>query len=197
MNLNGRTPGLLIALTTGILFCSLHGHAQIEPDSTEGNLASQVLESAREYRDRKIYTTLSTDILNSTPDKDLSQVIVDYVRAKLKGSLKDELEVLQKEPELVRNVYVVSQIQAEVNNGGFSQLFSGSASHLADSAARCFSAIKAPHHVEVLNNAIAVQKAGADSQKLQALDDQFFDLYDKENLNKLKILYIRKNKKNI
>lgn len=197
MRLDGRKLGLVFIMPLAMMFSTLESNAQIVSDTTEGGFASQVLESAKEYRDRKIYNALTPAIISATPDKELGQVIVDYVRAKLNGSVKDELQVLNKESEVIRNVYIVSQIQSEVNNGGFNQLFTGSAVYFTDSAQKSFAAIKAIKHVEVLKDAIAQFKSEGVNDKLQTFDDQFFDLYDKENLNKLKISYIKKNKNSI
>lgn len=195
MRLDGRISRLIGCLLVFISLSTEVCHAQASSDSTDGGLASQVLESAKEHKNRAIYTKLDPEIISSTPDNKLAQVVQDYVRSKMNWTLSNELEILSKEPAVIKNVYIVSQIQAEVNQGGFSQLFSGTAARLTDSAVTAFEALKAPQTAAVLRKALEIRTAKGSEEELQAQDEEFFSLYDKENLNKLKVQYIRKNKK--
>ncbi len=179
---------VVLALTTSI------SRAQ-ENGSTEGGLAAEVLQSAREHKARVVYNNLTPEIMDSTPDNKLSQVIQDYVRAKMNWTLSNEVEVLARQPEVIRNIYLVSQVQAEVNQGGFIQLFKGSAARLADSAIAAFHAIKAPQTASVLKKALEINKEKGTEEQIQAQDEAFFNLFDKENLNKLQVQYIKKHKK--
>ncbi|PWG79069.1 DMP19 family protein [Pararcticibacter amylolyticus] len=199
MKMNGGVLKLRIFCLSAILLF-LTGYvcrAQFPSDSSvmEGGLAGQVLASAKEHKNRTIYTTLSPKIIDATPDKNLSQVVTDYARSKMNWSLSNEIEVLANESDIVRSVYIISQIEAEVNTGGFKQLFSGSASKLGELGETAFRAINAHSFAEVLKKATTLYHQEGLTDKFKDLDEQFYSLYDKEDLCKLRVNYIRKNKK--
>ncbi len=186
-----------IVLISGIFsLCITEGKAQyIDSSGLEGGLAGQMLGSAKEHKNRTIYTSLSPEIIDSIPDNKLGQVITDYVRSKMDRGLSNESEVLMKEPEIGRSVYIISQVEAEVNNGGFKQFFSSSAGKLGDQAEEAFRAIHAPLFAGLLKKANSIYKQEGNTDRLKSLDEEFYSLYDKENLGKLIVNYIRKNKK--
>ncbi|RXF71279.1 DMP19 family protein [Arcticibacter tournemirensis] len=187
-----------IVLLTGICcFCSTIVRAQYFADSSglEGGLAGQVLESAKEYKNRTIYTNLTPDVIDSAPDNKLSQIITDYIRSKMNKRLSNEYEVLMQEPEQLRTIYIISQVEAEVNNGGFAQFYSSTAGRLGEQAEKAFEAIQASHLASLIKKANSTYKAEGITDKLKSLDEQFFSLYEKEDLCELKVKYIRKNKK--
>ncbi len=186
-----------IVLFSGIFsLCITEGKAQyIDSSGLEGGLAGQMLGSAKEHKNRSVYTSLSPEIIDSIPDNKLSQAITDYIRAKMDRSLNNESEVLMKEPEAGRAVYIISQVEAEVNNGGFKQFFSSSAGKLGDQAEEAFRAIHAPLFAGLLKKANSIYKQEGSTDRLKNLDSEFYSLYDKEDLAKLIVNYIRKNKK--
>jgi hypothetical protein len=76
-----------------------------------------------EFKNRKQYTELTPEILQTIPDDKLCQAILDYVAAAIK---KDWENDTTKVPQLGAGfsaVYFVSQLDVEVNNGGFNQFF--------------------------------------------------------------------------
>lgn len=187
-----------ISFTAGIIFSFITDcKAQYFTDSSglESGLAYQVLGSAKQYKDRNIYPVLTSSIIDAIPDEELTQVITDNVRSKMNAGLSNEYEVVMKQCKPARLIYVLSQIEAEVNNGGFAQFYSSSAGKLADEATKAFDAIHASGFAELLKKANDLYKGQGVSAKLKGLDEEFFALYDKEDLKKLSIRYIRKNKK--
>lgn len=188
-----------IILITGTLILRIsESKAQYITDSSglEGSgLAGQVLESAKEYKNRKVYSSLSPATIDSTPDNQLIQVVTDYLRLKMDPGLSNEYEVLNNEPEAWKFVYIVSQVEAEVNNGGFSQFFSSSAAKLGDQAEEAFKAIHAPLLAGLIRKAYNLYKLEGNTARFKDMDEEFYSLHDKENVSKLSVNYIRKNKK--
>jgi hypothetical protein len=83
----------------------------------------QLEKALAEFKNRKQYTELTPEILQTIPDDKLCQAIVDYVAAAIK---KDWENDTTKVPQLgggFSAVYFVNQLDAEVNNGGFNQFF--------------------------------------------------------------------------
>lgn len=198
-----RLQGILIkfrfiVLLAGICcFCCTIVQAQYFADSSglENGLAGQVLESAKEYKNRPVYTTLTPNVIDSAPDNKLSQIITDYVRSKMNKRLSNEYDILMKEPEHLRTIYIISQVEAEVNNGGFAQFYSSTAGKLGEQAEKAFEAIHASQLANLIKKANSTYKAEGITDKLKSLDEQFYSLYEKEDLCELKVKYIRKNKK--
>ena len=199
MRLNGSIKKLrilsLVAVAGYLCLCECKAQNFSDSSGMDGGLAGQVLASAKEYKSRTIYSSLSPQVIDATPDARLCQVINDYMRSKMNWTLSNETEVLQNESEAARAVYVVSQVEAEVNNGGFSQLYSGSAARLGDMAEESFRLVKAPLFAALIKKAHTIYKQEGISDNLKALDEEFFNLYDREELGKLKVSYIRKSKK--
>lgn len=186
-----------IFLSVSMLFCyAASSTAQNLGDSIFGTgLACQVLQSAKEYKTRNIYTSLNSSIIDSLPDEKLLQAITDHLRSQMEPDLSDEYDVLMKTPQPGRTIYVISQVETEVNNGGFKQLFSSSANRLSHEAEKAFQEIHASHFAELIKEANILFRNEGSSAKLKELDQKFISLYDREDIKKLSINYIRKNKK--
>ena len=105
-----------------------------------------------------------------------------------------------------------NRTEAEVNNGGFNQFYFNSSGIFSDLAPEAFRRIGAPKFADLMNRANQLYRKEnetitekldgtlegfSDSYKnnpLNKLDDEFYELYEQEDLLKLQIGYIRKNK---
>lgn len=186
-----------IFLTIGISALGLSEcRAQYFTDSStlEGGLAGDLIQAVKEHKNRTVYTSLTASIIDSLPDEKLSQVVADHVRSKMDKQLSNEYEVLKQEPEAGKAIYIISQVEAEVNNGGFAQFFSSSAAKLQDETEGSFKAIHANLFAGLMKRAIILYQKEGISQNLKKLDEEFYSLYDREDLDKLKIRFIRRNK---
>ncbi len=91
--------------------------------SGEGDAIQKFTEYMEELKNRKIYRALNPQILESIPNDKLEQAIRDFIALKID---KDWAHDVQKVPSLgpgFSAVYFVAIVEAEVNNGGFNQLF--------------------------------------------------------------------------
>ena len=199
MQLYTAIPGIKVFLLTAAIVAFYAGTcgAQNNADSSilDEGLAGKVFGTAVEHKHRTIHNKLNAEVIDSTPDENLVAIVTDNVRLKVDKNLSNEYEVVMKQPEAVRSVYVVHQVEVEVNNGGFSRLFSGQAHKFCQEAESAFKNIDAPLFTELIRKANQVYKEEGLCTKLKALDEEFYSLYDKEDIKKLKIDHIRKNKR--
>jgi hypothetical protein len=160
-----------------------------------------------DYENRKVYTSLSPEILASIADDDLEQAIVDYVVGKLKDGAQEEMVVAALPPG-IRAFWLTWNVESEVNNGGFNQYYWNTGDRFSTQAVEAFQFFSAPEHARLMQeaNAIRAQEAQAINQlkqagtleafsesyklsKLSPLDERFYEL--KEDLPALRIAKIR------
>ncbi|MGD9679388.1 MAG: DUF4375 domain-containing protein [Vulcanibacillus sp.] len=123
--------------------------------------------------------------------------IVNYMNFLQKKS-KNGAKIKRLKPQ-ERVIYLISEFEAEVNNGGFDQFFINETSNYASETIECLAAINAQYTANLLRKAIDII-AGAKTEddlpliekQLDELDDKFYEYND--NLEKLQIEYIFSNK---
>ena len=144
------------------------------------------------FHNRPIYKKLTKEIIDSTPDDSLEQLIFDNLSQIVGASDKEELEAVSELSVGQRAHYSVWCVEAEVNNGGFYQFYQNSSGILGSMAIegfKTFGAYKFATLVEKADSLKARFEAGEES--LPDLDKEFYALYKEENLNKLRIAYTR------
>lgn len=83
----------------------------------------EISRSIREFQNRKQYTLITPEILNSIDDDLVEQAVFDSVIKRMKPDLSDELEVLDPLSPGAKFLYASWIVDGEVNNGGFNQYF--------------------------------------------------------------------------
>jgi hypothetical protein len=180
-----------------------------EPSVRKPVMSDSMRKSIEDFNNRKIYRTLDVETLRGIPDDELEQAIVDYVVGKLEANA-DEDAVLKSLSEGNRALWLTWAVEAEVNNGGFSQYYFNSAGKQASEAAAAFDFFAAPEHAALMREANAVRQKEAagmreheaehtlesfsesrEVSKLGPLDDRFYAL--KEDLSALRIAKIRQS----
>ena len=161
-----------------------------------------------DFANRRIYRTLSPQILASIPDDKVEQAIFDYAASKLEGHYDDEVNIVSRLPLGVRALYVTWEVEAEVNNGGFHQYYWNTADRYSTQAVEGFEFFGAEKHAALMRMANSIRakeidtsakfrredtaEAFSESSKashLGPLDDQFYGL--DENLSVLRVAKIR------
>jgi hypothetical protein len=79
--------------------------------------------SLAEFKNRKQYTALTSEILTRIPDDKLCQAVLDYIAAAINKDWENDTTKVPKLGAGFSAVYFVSQLDGEVNNGGFNQFF--------------------------------------------------------------------------
>lgn len=162
-----------------------------------------------EFKNRRIYTELSVEILATIPDDKLEQAIMDYISTKATDyqTILSDVSNLSAGFQMMYSTWV---LEGQVNNGGFNQFFFNSSGQFADMALRSLNLIGASDYYQILRRAIEIHelekknlmlqdlykqgslKAFSESYKLTHLgecDDAFYQLND--HLSELRINYIR------
>jgi hypothetical protein len=171
------------------IFC-LMGSAPVFAQNMDEVITSEM----SDYKNRTIHPNLTTEVIDATPDQELVQVIKDNLLSKMKKSMNNEDQVFSTLSAPRQAIYTIWQVEAEVNNGGFKQFFSSPANKFAAHAQKAFESIKAPHFAKLVADVVEKEKNGQITDQYTPFNDAFFALYDKEDLQKLKIAYIRHNK---
>ncbi|QNR26010.1 DMP19 family protein [Croceimicrobium hydrocarbonivorans] len=168
--------------------------------------------SFEEFNSRRIYTTLTSEIIDTTEDYKLLQTIFDNIETIFEEGeqyTKDKISKLTKGQQAIFSIWM---LQAEVNNGGFNQFYynsSGQFSEMAKDGLEYIGAEKLAELVEKANKTYSDIKAELDSKDdgtiesfsesyednpLNDFDHKFYELEKAENLDSLQIVFIRENK---
>ena len=169
--------------------------------------------SIDDFKNRPIYEKLTIDIIDKTPDDKLLQTVYDNLCEKLpKDNVKEYQAVLQFS-KYKQAIYVIWQLEAEVNNGGFNQFYYNSSRQFADLIPTSLTLVGANKFSNLVERANDIYKKenkkitehqdgtikgfskSYDDNPLNSLDTEFFALYKSEDLYKIQVDFIRKNKK--
>ncbi len=166
--------------------------------------------SMDEFRNRKIYTKLNSDLLQTISDDKLEQTIIDYISSKFNEDYSNDYQIVTSLSPGLKAVYSTWILEAEVNNGGFNQFYWNSSGQFAKEAEAGLSLIGASEHFELMKAANEIHEKEKEKMqkykdqgtlnafsesyketKLNTIDDKFYDL--REDLSELRIKYIRSN----
>lgn len=154
------------------------------------------------FNNRLIYKELSKEIIDSTLDEELEQLIFDNI-----NTIEDR-SLLSKGQKAILSTYIV---QGEVSNGGFNQFYFNAKDEYSDMAIEGFSTLGVNDFVVLMAKANKIYKViKKDLEKnnngswesfsnsyhdnpLNNLDTTFYKLDEKLNLRAIKINYIREN----
>jgi len=122
--------------------------------------------------------------------------LIDYIE-ELQRKSKNGKKIKKLKPQ-ERVIYLISEFETEVNNGGFDQFFVNETSRYATETMDCLKAINAQYTADLLRTAInALSSAKTEDdllrieQELNMLDDKFYEYTD--DLETLQIEYIFTN----
>ena len=185
-----------------------HGHAADETEKINIDM-DEMKRFLEEFKNRRVYSELSVEILQTIPDDKLEQAIIDYISTKIEN-YQTELSDVSNLPPGFQMVYSTWVLEGEVNNGGFNQFFFNPSGQFAEMALRSLELIGATDYSELVRRAIdthqlemqnpalqdlyeqATRKAFSESYKLSGLgdcDDAFYELNDR--LSELRVSYVR------
>jgi len=177
-----------VCFIVGILFFISAGSAFAQ--KMEAQLSSELID----YANREVQTSLSANRIDGASDDEVLQLVKDNLLSKMKKDLSDESAVFSRFSSGRQVIYTIWQIEAEVNNGGFHQLFTSTAGRFIEGAETAFKAIQASRFADLVREVNEEYRKGSSGTDWKAFDNKFLSLYDQEDLQKLKIAYIRANK---
>lgn len=163
---------------------------------------------------KSIYASLTEQIIDTTSDDLLLQIIFANLSDKLQsGAYNKQYETVTSWNKSRQAIYMICQLEAEVNNGGYDQFYfnnSGLFYKYLPDALKLIGATKFVDLTERANNAFEKEKLKIDEHPdgitegfnkyienlpLYKFDIEFYKLNQNKNLQQLQINYIRKNKK--
>ncbi|MBB1643018.1 DUF4375 domain-containing protein [Sphingobacterium sp. UME9] len=158
-------------------------------------------------------TPLTEQIIDTTSDDMLLEVVYDNLFRKLSAAYDKEYEIVLSWNKSRQAIYMISRLEAEVNNGGYNQFYFNSSGQFAAAlpeALKLVGATKFADLTERANSTFEKEKSkitedqdgtvegfskSYENNPLNKFDEEFYKLNDVENLQKIQVDYIRKNKK--
>lgn len=207
-----RSLLLLFLLGALLKLCGCTGQPQNAQKNRTDSLSEEAYKAVEERLAKSDSKKLTLNNIDTISDKNLEQVIVDNISLKVNGDSENEYFVAKELTKPQQMIFIIEQVEAEVNNGGFNQFFYNSSGKFSKDMEDAFKAIDAIKFSELVRKAnetynkhkkeiIKTQEESIDgfeksynNNPLNKLDKEFYDLYTKENLSKLKIKFIRSHK---
>ncbi len=161
--------------------------------------------------EKKSPKPLTKNIIDTTSDQMLLEVILNNLNAKLPEDNEEEYETVNGWSKSKQTIYVIGRLEAEVNNGGYNQFYYNSSGKYADLVPEALKSIGAKKFFDLMINANVTYKKeknkivekqdgtiegfqkSYENNPLSKLDDRFYVLYESEDLAKLQIKFIRKH----
>jgi len=200
-------------ITTILNFFGCSGQTKKDEGKLSKTTEEQLANSIEAFKNRPINKKLTEQIINTTSDDNLLQVVFDNLSMKQPTDYEKEYETVMSWNKSRQAIYMIWILEAEVNNGGYNQFYFNSSGqfykHLPDAlkfvGANKFADLtkRANETFAKENSQITQHQDGTleglsksyDDNPLNKFDDEFYDLYNTENLQQIQVDYIRKNKK--
>ncbi|AUC15820.1 hypothetical protein BTO06_11970 [Tenacibaculum sp. SZ-18] len=168
---------------------------------------SDILNQVEEFKNRKVYKNLDLDTLENTEDKKLIQVIFDNLTEKIGSDYENELEIIKSFNIHRQVIYSIWIFNTEIENGGLLQFYENSSGKFSMLAQESLKLIQANESYDLLREANnyfksfkytfgkvrSLYDSSFEFTKLNELENKYFKITEKENLEKLQIKYIREN----
>jgi hypothetical protein len=182
-----------------------------DSNKTEFEWDEMLEKSIEDFKNRKIYKSLTVEILESIPDEKLEQTIIDNIYELIGSDYENELENVKKLSLGQQAFFSIWTLEAEVNNGGFNQFYFNSSGQYAKMAEIGFRRIGAQRFSELTARANKIYddtkerleefndgtiesfSESYEDNPLNELDTEFYELYEHEKIGELRIKYIRDN----
>ena len=200
-----------IATTLNLFGCS--GQTKKNDSGLSKEIEEQHAQSFEVFKNRPIHKELTEQIIDTTSEDNLLQVVFDNLSEKQSTDYENEYETVMSWNKSRQAIYMIWVLEAEVNNGGYIQFYFNSSGqfykHLPDVlklvGANKFADLtkRANDTFEKENSKITQHQdrtlegfsKSYDDNPLNQYDDEFYDLYKTENLQQIQVDYIRNNKK--
>ncbi len=200
-------------ISTILNFFDCSGQQKKDDGKLSKEMEEQLANSVEAFKNRPIYKELTEQIIDTTSDENLLQMVFDNLSEKQPADYEKEYETVMSWNKSRQAIYMIWALEAEVNNGGYNQFYFNSSGqfymHLPDAlrlvGANKFADLteKANKTFENENEKITKHRDGTiegfsksyDDNPLNDFDSEFYDLYKIENLQQIQVDFIRKNKK--
>jgi len=159
-----------------------------------------------------ITSVLTEEIIDKTSDRDLLQIVSDNLFKKLPKDYSKEYNKVITFNKSQQAIFVIWELETEVNNGGFNQYYFNSSGQYAKLTPNALQLVGAKQFADLMSRANEIYQKNYDKiikdqdgtldgfsksykgNPLNKLDEEFYKLYNNEKLESIQISYIRKNK---
>ena len=182
--------------------------------SINENGSDYIEESIKEFNNFEKIANLTEESMNAFPDDKIEYALMNYIWDQKLTDYEKEKEIISSLPDGLIMLYSTWIFEAEVNNGGFNQYFYNSSNQFVEEAYQGLLEIGAVKHAELIKRAVDIFNDELDMQlkmreigtieafsesyeltKLNEIDSLFYSI--DENLNELRVKYIRENTKKL
>lgn len=175
-------------------------------------LNEQISKSIEDFKNRPIQKVLTAQIIDTTSDDELLQTVFDNLIGKFPKDYTKEYQTVLGWTKSQQAIYIIWCLEAEVNNGGYNQFYFNSSGQYADLTPDALKLVGASKFADLTmrandvykkeNEKITKHQDGSlegfsksyDDNPLNKFDDEFYELYKKEDLQKIQVNYIRNHK---
>lgn len=200
----------MLATILNLFGCT--GTKQKEGEETTKVTQEQIEKSISDFDNRPIHVKLTEQIIDTTSDDDLLQVVFDNLSEKLPSDYEKEYETVLGWNKSQQAIYMIWYLEAEVNNGGYNQFYYNPGGQYYKHLPTALKLVGAKKFADLTNQANMIYEKeqdkitehldgtlegfskSYDDNPLNEFDSKFYALYDVENLNQMRIDYIRKHK---
>ena len=204
--MNTTKPILFIILASNLILFGCSDQVTNTPSQSDNQ------ESTDDFKNRPFHNDITSEIIDSTNDDELLQLVFDNLYENIPEDFSKEYETVISWNKSRQAIYVIWILEGEVNNGGFNQFYYNSSGEFANLLPEALELIGASKFSELLERANSTYKTendritalqdgtmegfmdSYDNNPLDKYDDEFYELYEEENLNDLQIKYIRSHK---
>ena len=164
-----------------------------------------------EIGNRPVHDVLTEKDLSAVSDYDLVEIVAEILMKKLPSDYEQIYKSVISWTLPQQTIYVIWWLIAEVQNGGFNQFFYNRSEYAplipdalekigalkyADLAKRAYNVYKKEFEniSKHQDGTLEGYSESCDNNPLEEFDDEFYDLEESEDLEKLQAEYIRKNR---
>lgn len=199
-------------ITTVLSMFGCAGQPLRDDEKVANETKEQITKSLESFKNRPIHKKLTEQIIDTTSNDRLVQLIFDNLLERQSTDHTKEYETVMSWNKSRQAIYMIWGLEGEVNNGGYNQFYFNSTGqfykHLPDAlklvGANRFADLTQRANVtfEKENPKITQHQDGTiegfsksyEDNPLNKFDDEFFDLYNKEDLQRIQVDFIRKHK---
>ncbi|EOR94147.1 hypothetical protein ADIARSV_2681 [Arcticibacter svalbardensis MN12-7] len=199
-------------ITTVLNFFGCAAQTMKDGEKVSNETKEQLMRSIESFKNRPIYKELTEQIIDTTSDDKLLQLIFDNLSEIQSTDPAKEYETVMGWNKSRQAIYMIWGLEGQVNNGGYNQFYFNSTGqfykHLPNAlklvGANKFADLtkRANGIFEKENSKITQHQDGTmegfsksyDDNPLNKFDDEFYVLYKNEDLQKIQVNFIRKHK---
>jgi len=151
--------------------------------------------SLKEFENRKKYTSFTAEILRNIPDDKIEIAVIDYITdRKIAGNFEEENRIVKSLGRGFRNIYITSEFESEVNNGGFIQYFYNTSGEFNSILPAALHDIGAYSTEKITRDAIALyakERKLHEGVKREGTMESFMNSYGESGLEKSDELFFK------